>query len=174
QENWIYARGNAPAFSSETRLVWSVFHEMSHLYMDYSLDSAALSSLEASYLSIMKLSRLPIYSDTLPSLQIDMHPLLGLFDESTYLKGAKPIYGHPEEGEWELFASASTVLKFSHEKFFVRVNKLKIKKRDRALYAAAIDFAHLTVTLWRGIKVFPDAVYINLGLAIPAPIVSSE
>jgi hypothetical protein len=169
QDNWIYARGNAPAFSSEKRLAWSVFHEISHLYMDYSLDSAANSLIEARYLSMMKLSKLPTYDKTIPPLKVDRHPLIGLFDESAYLKGADPIYGHPAFAEWELFASASTVLKFNHEEFFARVGRLKTNKRNRALYAAAMDFARLTVALWRDVKVFPDAVYTNLGLSVPVP-----
>jgi len=173
QKNWIYARGNAPAFSSETRLEWSVFHEMAHLYMDYSLDSASLLSLEKSYLSIMRLSNFPAYQDNVPPLKVDRHPLLGLFDESTHLKGAKPVYGHPEEGEWELFASTSTVLRFSHKGFFARLGKLGARKRTRAFYTAAFDFARLTVTLWGGILVFPDEVYAKLNLPLPGIKLSS-
>jgi hypothetical protein len=100
-----------------------------------------------------------------PALYSD--PLIRLFMEGHYPK-TPFVMGHPSEHEWELFASATTILRLFPEQFF---DKLAHYERFSAAWPGIADeakeIARKTVQAWGNARPFDKIVYDKLGLKMP-------
>jgi len=98
-------------------------------------------------------------------LYVEMHPLISLFDESSYMKKYGFSYGHPYDEPSELFASGSALLKFRHKEFFGRLKALW--QTDPVAAAIGRQIARAIVQTWGDVRIFSAGVYKNLNLAAP-------
>jgi len=170
------------------------FHEIAHIFFSDASDSARHNALEAIFDRRTDI----IYSlrwgaladsgrgkkDSIPSYYslARKDPFFSMFSEDTYASG---VEGHPQDNTHELFASASTVLKYfadhsrplafrkflsdtsqvlrKHpENFFERLEQLE--KTDPAAAADAREVARLVAEAYLPKKPFPLSVYLKLGI----------
>ncbi|MEM2138495.1 MAG: hypothetical protein QW568_05385 [Candidatus Anstonellaceae archaeon] len=169
------------------------FHEIAHIFFSDAADSSKRDSLEAIFErrseAIDPIRWLMADSgrgnkDSIPSYYslARKDPFFRMFSEDTYTPG---VEGHPQDNSHELFASASTVLKYfadprsplafrkfladtanvlrKHpEDFFLRLSELE--KEDSAAASDAREVARLVAGAYLPKKPFPLSVYLKLGI----------
>jgi len=91
----------------------------------------------------------------------EIHPIARLFDESNYPE-LIDRGGHPYDNSDELFASASSILKYAPSGFFAGVEKLKGEDPESA--GLALQIARAIIEAWGDERIFPKSVYKKLGL----------
>lgn len=136
-----------------------VFHEQVHGVFEGVLNNEADQRLNIvmfnAYAALVKAAgyELPMPSFSLlgPPAEIEKNSPFTLFDESTYTppppKGSISEYGHPYSSHNELFASASTVIRFFPQEFAERFRHLDEKQQALARdVLAAVDQVYSGLT----------------------------
>ncbi len=121
--------GSVGVLEDGIRITASPFHEMIHAYFD-SMDSTAQGRVQKVYLKMMGATDVrpyPNFNLFGPSAYIEKHPLVSLFDESTYVKDTVAFsnYGHPYSNESELLASGCSVLRFFYPQYKAKLAALE-------------------------------------------------
>jgi hypothetical protein len=152
----------------------TAFHEMAHSFYDIELADLGKEHagvLVENYVLMMRRTPCRPYPPlSVPRSGLENHPLVSMFDESSYFlaKGVQvdSAYGHPYDNDSELFASASSVLRFFPREFFARL--LRLEKTDKRAAELARKIAIDVLRAYGSRPLFPAEAYTGLGLTHPA------
>ena len=146
--------GNMDALADSAYLRIGTFHESAHVKYATELGKGQLAMLDSAYALFMMNCKAQPGADADGPMQAMR--FYHLFKESNYFYAKGEKLGHPQDNCNELFASASTVMRFFPDKFMEGL--LQLEKESPKRGAAARRIATVIASMYGGCRPFTEKI----------------